>query len=501
VFCGGHNFVACMFLDCRRNYFEALPKRTKNWRHRFAEWVEAGRLVPGGPQLTPLTAQAIWILINNSSSTKYLCFNLCSPVVYSSNFHIAIMATNGVPHSKPALPPVYIVAAARTPVGGFLGSLSTLTAPQLGAHAIKSALQRVPEVKPDTVEEVFFGNVLSANVGQNPARQCALGGGLPPSTVCTTVNKVCASGVKAIVLGAQTIMTGNADIVVAGGAESMSQCPHYLPNMRTGAKFGNQSLVDGVLRDGLTDAYGKKEHMGLQGEECAQDHGFNREQQDDYAIQSYQRAQAAEKAGLFDFEIAPIELPGARGKPGVTISKDDEPKNLNMEKLRSIKPAFITDGSGTVTAPNASPLSDGAAAVVLMSEEKMKELSVKPIAKILGWGDAAQQPSKFTTAPALAIPKALKHAGVKLEDVDAFEINEAFSVVALANMKLLGITDEKVNVHGGAVALGHPLGGSGARIVTTLLGVLKAKNGKIGCVGICNGGGGASALVIESLMG
>ena len=501
MFCGGHNFVACMFLDCRRNYFEALPKRTKNWRHRFAEWVEAGRLVPGGPQLTPLTAQAIWILINNSSSTKYLCFDLCSPVVYSSNFHIAIMATNGVPHSKPALPPVYIVAAARTPVGGFLGSLSTLTAPQLGAHAIKSALQRVPEVKPDTVEEVFFGNVLSANVGQNPARQCALGGGLPPSTVCTTVNKVCASGVKAIVLGAQTIMTGNADIVVAGGAESMSQCPHYLPNMRTGAKFGNQSLVDGVLRDGLTDAYGKKEHMGLQGEECAQDHGFNREQQDDYAIQSYQRAQAAEKAGLFDFEIAPIELPGARGKPGVTISKDDEPKNLNMEKLRSIKPAFITDGSGTVTAPNASPLSDGAAAVVLMSEEKMKELSVKPIAKILGWGDAAQQPSKFTTAPALAIPKALKHAGVKLEDVDAFEINEAFSVVALANMKLLGITDEKVNVHGGAVALGHPLGGSGARIVTTLLGVLKANNGKIGCVGICNGGGGASALVIESLMG
>ena len=410
------------------------------------------------------------------------------------------MATNGVPHSKPTLPPVYIVAAARTPVGGFLGSLSTLTAPQLGAHAIKSALQRVPEVKPDTVEEVFFGNVLSANVGQNPARQCALGGGLPPSTVCTTVNKVCASGVKAIVLGAQTIMTGNADIVVAGGAESMSQCPHYLPNMRTGAKFGNQSLVDGVLRDGLTDAYGKKEHMGLQGEECAQDHGFNREQQDDYAIQSYQRAQAAEKAGLFDFEIAPIELPGARGKPGVTVSKDDEPKNLNMEKLRSIKPAFITDGSGTVTAPNASPLSDGAAAVVLMSEEKMKELGVKPIAKILGWGDAAQQPSKFTTAPALAIPKALKHAGVKLEDVDAFEINEAFSVVALANMKLLGITDEKVNVHGGAVALGHPLGGSGARIVTTLLGVLKAKNGKIGCVGICNGGGGASALVIESLM-
>ena len=313
------------------------------------------------------------------------------------------------------------------------------------------------------------------------------------------MNKVCASSAKAIVLGAQTIITGNADIIVAGGAESMSQCPHYLPNMRTGAKFGDQSLVDGVLRDGLTDAYGKKEHMGLQGEECARDHDFSREQQDDYAIQSYQRAQAAAKAGAFDFEIAPIEIPGARGKPGTTIDKDDEPKNLNVDKLRSIKPAFIPD-NGTVTAPNASPLSDGAAAVVLVSEAKLKELNMKPLAKILGWGDAAKAPSKFTTAPALAIPKALKHAGVKLEDVDAFEINEAFSVVALANMKLLGLTDEKVNIHGGAVAIGHPLGASGARIVTTLLGVLKAKNGKIGCVGICNGGGGASALVLESLM-
>jgi acetyl-CoA C-acetyltransferase len=279
-------------------------------------------------------------------------------------------------------------------------------------------------------------------------------------------------------------MTGNADIIIAGGAESMSQCPHYLPNMRTGAKFGDQSLVDGVLRDGLTDAYGKREHMGLQGEECARDHDFNREQQDDYAIQSYQRAQAAVKA---------------RGKPGTTVDKDDEPKNLNIDKLRSMKPAFIPD-KGTVTAPNASPLSDGAAAVVLVSEAKLRELNIKPLAKILGWGDAAKAPSKFTTAPALAIPKALKHAGVKLEEVDAFEINEAFSVVALANMKLLGLTDEKVNIHGGAVAIGHPLGASGARIVTTLLGVLKAKKGKIGCVGICNGGGGASALVLESMM-
>ena len=279
----------------------------------------------------------------------------------------------------------------------------------------------------------------------------------------------------------------------------MSNAPHYLPNMRTGAKFGNQSLVDGVLRDGLTDAYGKQEHMGLQGEECARDHDFNREQQDEYAIKSYQKAQKANNDGLFAFEIAPVTLPGIKGKPGTTVDKDEEPKNLNVDKLKSIKPAFIPNG-GTVTAPNASPLSDGAAAVVLMSEEKMKELGLKPIAKILGWGDAAQQPSKFTTAPALAIPKALKHAGIEQSQVDAYEINEAFSVVALANMKLLGLSEDKVNIHGGAVALGHPLGASGARIVTTLLGVLKAQKGKIGCVGICNGGGGASALVIESLV-
>lgn len=294
-------------------------------------------------------------------------------------------------------------------------------------------------------------------------------------------------------------MTGTADVVVAGGAESMSNCPHYLPGMRTGVKFGNQNLVDGVLRDGLTDAYGKNEHMGLQGEECAQDHGFNREQQDEYAIQSYQRAQAAAKQGLYDFEIVPVEIPGARGKPSTKVDQDEEPKNLNVDKLKAIKPAFMPNG-GTVTAPNASPLSDGAAAVVLMSEEKVKELGVKPIAKILGWGDAAHQPSKFTTAPALAIPKALKHAKIEAKDVDYFEINEAFSVVALANMKLLGLTSENVNVHGGAVAIGHPLGASGARIVATLLGVLKAKGGKIGCVGICNGGGGASALVVESMM-
>ncbi|KAF7511391.1 erg10, acetyl-CoA C-acetyltransferase [Endocarpon pusillum] len=399
----------------------------------------------------------------------------------------------------PDLPPVYIVSAVRTPIGSFLGSLSSLTAPQLGSHAIKAALLRVPEIKPSDVEEVFFGNVISAGIGQNPARQCALGAGLPEETVCTTVNKVCASSLKAIILGAQTIMTSNADIIVAGGAESMSQVPHYLPNMRSGAKYGDQTLVDGVLRDGLTDAYGKRDHMGLAAEECAQDHSFDRKAQDDYAIRSYERAQAAQKSGAFDWEITPVELPGVRGKPGIRIEKDDEPKNLNVDKLRAMKPAFIPNG-GTVTAPNASPLNDGAAAVILVSEEKMKSLKLKPLAKILGWGDAAKAPNKFTTAPALAIPKALKHAGVDEKNVDAFEINEAFSVVALANMKLLNLSEDKVNVHGGAVAMGHPLGASGARILTTLLGVLKEKKGKIGCVGICNGGGGASALVVESMM-
>ncbi|KAJ5577794.1 Acetyl-CoA acetyltransferase IB [Penicillium hispanicum] len=398
-----------------------------------------------------------------------------------------------------SLPPVYIVSTARTPVGSFLGSLSSLTAPQLGSHAIKAAVERAEGINASDVEEVFFGNVLSAGVGQNPARQCAIGAGLQESTVCTTVNKVCASGLKAVILGAQTIMTGNADVVVAGGTESMSNTPHYLPNLRTGAKYGNQNLVDGIMKDGLMDAYGKQELMGLQAEECAQDHDFSREQQDNYAIRTYEKAQAAQKAGVFDYEIAPIEIPGFRGKPGVTVSQDDEPKNLNPDKLRAMKPAFIP-GSGTVTAPNSSPLNDGAAAVVLVSEAKVKQLGLKPVAKIRGWGDAAQQPNKFTTAPALAMPKALKHAGVTQESIDAFEINEAFSVVALANMKLLGLSEDKVNIHGGAVAIGHPLGASGARILATLIGVLKAKQGKLGCVGICNGGGGASALVIESLL-
>lgn len=392
--------------------------------------------------------------------------------------------------------PVYILSAARTPVGMFQGSLSSLKAVDLGSTAIKAAVQRAG-IKPEEVEEVYFGNVLQANIGQNPARQCLIKAGLPESTVATTVNKVCASSVKAMALGAQTILTGTADVVIAGGAESMSNAPHYLPNMRTGAKFGDQTLVDGVLKDGLSDAY-SGQHMGLQGEECAEDHGFGREEQDEYCIRSYKKAQAAEESGWFKEEICPVTIPGVRGKPDAVVEKDDEPKNFNEAKTKSLKPAFKKEG-GTVTPANASPLSDGAAAMVLASEAYVQKHNLKPIAKILGWGDAAKAPSKFTTAPALAIPKALAHAGIKQDQIDAFEINEAFSVVALANMKLLGLEEAKVNLHGGAVALGHPLGASGARIVTTLLGVLKEKKGKLGCAGICNGGGGASAIVVERI--
>jgi acetyl-CoA C-acetyltransferase len=308
---------------------------------------------------------------------------------------------------------------------------------------------------------------------------------------------VCASGLKAIILGAQTIMTGNASIVVAGGTESMSNTPHYLPTSRTGSKYGDQTLVDGVQKDGLRDAYGSKDLMGLQGELCSQDHGLTREMQDDYAIRTYQKAQAATEAGVFT-EIAPIEVSGGRGKPAVRVDRDEEVKNLNIDKLKSARAVFIPSG-GTVTAANASPINDGAAAVVLVSEAKLKELGITPLAKILGWGDAAREPERFTTAPALAIPKAIKHAGLTADDVDYYEINEAFSVVALANMKLLGLSEDKVNVFGGSVAIGHPLGCSGARIVTTLTSVLKEKKARIGCAGICNGGGGASALVIENL--
>ncbi|KAH7313524.1 Thiolase, N-terminal domain-containing protein [Stachybotrys elegans] len=392
------------------------------------------------------------------------------------------------------LPPVYIVSAARTPVGSFLGSLSSLSATDLGGVAIKGAVERAG-IKPEDVEEVFFGNVISANVGQGPARQCAIKGGLSNTTIATTVNKVCASSLKAIVLGAQNIMLGTSSIVVAGGTESMSNAPHYLPNLRNGAKYGDQTLLDGVLKDGLTDCY-KKEHMGLLAELCAAEYDLPREAQDEYAINSYKKAQASTEAGLFT-EIVPVEVSGGRGKPAIKVDRDDEVKNLNVDKLKAMRPAFKSDG--TVTAPNAAPINDGAAAVVLMSEAKVKELGIKPLAKILGWGDAEREPERFTVAPALAIPKAIKHAGLTDKDVDFYEINEAFSVVALANLKILGLDPAKVNVYGGSVAIGHPLGASGARILTTLTSILKEKKGKIGVAGICNGGGGASALVIENL--
>lgn len=394
-------------------------------------------------------------------------------------------------------PPVYIVATSRTPIGSFQGELASLTYSDLGAHAVKTALAKVPQIKLESVEEVFFGGALQANVGQNPARQVALKAGLSEGVVATTINKVCASGMKAIILGAQTIITGNADIVVAGGAESMTNTPYYLPSARAGARFGDSTIIDGIQKDGLLDAYDQK-LMGVAAEKCAKDQGFSREDQDDYAIGSYTKAAAAHAAGKFKNEIAPITIKGFRGKPDVVVSIDEESKNLNESKLRSARTVFQKD-NGTVTAPNASPLNDGGAAVVLVSEAKLRELGLKPLAKIIGWGDAARTPIDFTIAPALAIPKALKHAQISVDQVDYFELNEAFSVVGLANTKLLSLNSEKVNVYGGAVAIGHPLGCSGARIVVTLLSVLGQENGKIGVAGICNGGGGASSIVIEKI--
>ncbi|KAL1916469.1 uncharacterized protein VTP21DRAFT_5660 [Calcarisporiella thermophila] len=390
---------------------------------------------------------------------------------------------------------VYIAAALRTPIGGFNGSLASLPATKLGSLAIEAALKKA-NIKPELVEEVIFGNVLSANLGQNPARQAAIGAGLSTSTVCTTVNKVCASGMKAIQLAAQTILLGNADVVVAGGMESMTNTPYYMPSARFGSKYGHQEMVDGIVKDGLTDVYNNC-LMGIAAEKCAADHQITRVQQDDFAVESYRRAQAATENGYFE-EIIPVTVSGGRGKPDKTVTSDDEVSNLNELKLRAMRPAFQPNG-GTVTAPNSSPLSDGAAAVVLVSGEKAKELGLQVVARIRGWGDAAQDPINFTTSPALAIPKAMKHAGITADQVDAYEINEAFSVVAVANMKLLGLSAEKVNLFGGAVAMGHPLGCSGARIVSTLLSVLRRKEGKIGVAGVCNGGGGASAMVVELL--
>lgn len=359
-----------------------------------------------------------------------------------------------------------------------------------------AALEKVPQIKPTDVEEVIFGNVYAANIGQNPARQVALKAGLGNDTIATTINKVCASGMKAAIMGAQAILTGSADIVVAGGAESMSNVPHYIPNARTGFKFGPGTLVDGLQRDGLQDAY-DGQAMGVAADICATDNQITREEQDNFAIESYKRAQKAHTEGKFKEEIAPVEIPGFRGKPSTIVDTDEDVFKLNEAKLKSARAVFSKDG--TVTAPNASSINDGGAALVLMSAKKAKELGVTPIAKISGWGDAAQEPVKFTTAPSLAFPKAVKHAGISIKDVDFFEFNEAFSVVGLANSKILGLSADKVNVYGGAVAIGHPLGCSGARVIVTLLSVLKQEGGKIGGAAICNGGGGASAIIVELL--
>lgn len=386
---------------------------------------------------------------------------------------------------------VVIVAATRTPMGSFMGSLSTVSASQLGAVAIKGALEKINLI-PDLVDEVFMGNVVQSGVGQAPARQAALFAGLPNSVPCTTVNKVCASGMKAVMFAAQSIQSGDAEIIVAGGMENMSLIPHYT-YLRAGTKFGPNALIDGMQKDGLTDAYDNNA-MGVSADLCASEHKISREEQDQFAIQSYERSAKAWQAGKFDNEIVPVAVPQRKGEP-VIVSKDEEYTNVKLDRVSSLNPAFTKEG--TVTAANASTINDGAAALVVMSEEKAIALGLQPLAYILSYADAAQEPKWFTTSPALALPKALKKANLSIEDVDYFEFNEAFSVVGLANAKLLNIDLNKMNVNGGAVSLGHPLGCSGARIIVTLLNVLQQNNGKIGAAAICNGGGGASAIVIE----
>jgi acetyl-CoA C-acetyltransferase len=386
---------------------------------------------------------------------------------------------------------VVIVAATRTPMGSFMGSLSTVSASQLGAVAIKGALEKI-NLNPDLVDEVFMGNVVQSGVGQAPARQAALFAGLPNSVPCTTVNKVCASGMKAVMFAAQSIQSGDAEIIVAGGMENMSLIPHYT-YLRAGTKFGPNALIDGMQKDGLTDAYDNNA-MGVSADLCASEHKISREEQDQFAIQSYERSAKAWESGKFDNEIVPVAVPQRKGEP-VIVSKDEEYTNVKLDRVSSLNPAFTKEG--TVTAANASTINDGAAALVIMSEEKAMALGLQPLAYILSYADAAQEPKWFTTSPALALPKALKKANLSIEDVDYFEFNEAFSVVGLANAKLLNIDLNKMNVNGGAVSLGHPLGCSGARIIVTLLNVLQQNNGKIGAAAICNGGGGASAIVIE----
>lgn len=386
---------------------------------------------------------------------------------------------------------VVIVSAARTPIGSFLGSLSTIPATKLGSIAIKGALEKI-NLKPEMVEEVLMGNVVQAGVGQAPARQAALGAGIPDTVPCTTVNKVCASGMKTVMQGAQSIMLGDTSIVVAGGMENMSLIPHYV-HMRNGKKFGPATLEDGMQKDGLVDAYDHNA-MGVCADLCATEHNFSREDQDNFAIQSYERSAKAWKDGKFDNEVVPVEVPQRKGDP-IIFKEDEEFKNIKLEKIPQLRAAFSKDG--TVTAANASTINDGAGAVVLMSKEKAEELGLKPLATIKSFADAATEPKWFTTAPSKALPKAIDKAGITLDQVDFFEFNEAFSVVGLANMKILGLSDKNTNVNGGAVSLGHPLGCSGVRILITLLGVLEQNNAKIGAAAICNGGGGASAMVIE----
>lgn len=386
---------------------------------------------------------------------------------------------------------VVIVSAARTPIGSFMGSLSSVSAPKLGAVAIKGALDKI-NLDPKLVDEVLMGNVVQAGVGQAPARQAAIYAGIPDSVPCTTVNKVCASGMKAIMQGAQAIMSGDADIVVAGGMENMSMIPHYV-HLRNGVKFGPTQMIDGLQKDGLTDAYDQNA-MGVCADMCATEYKISREAQDQYAIQSYERSAKAWSEGKFDEEVVPVEIPQRRGEP-IIFSKDEEFTNVKLDKIPTLNAVFTKDG--TVTAANASTINDGAGAVVLMSEEKAIALGIKPLAYIKSFADAAQEPKWFTTSPAKALPKALSKAGLSLDDIDFFEFNEAFAVVGLANAQILGLSHDKININGGAVSLGHPLGCSGVRIIITLMSVLNQNHGKYGAAAICNGGGGASAMVIE----
>jgi acetyl-CoA C-acetyltransferase len=388
---------------------------------------------------------------------------------------------------------VYILSAVRTPMGSFMGAFSGVSATQLGATAIQGALQKA-QLDPALIDEVFMGNVLQAGVGQAPARQAALGAGLGKNVPCTTVNKVCASGMKSIMLGAQSILAGDNHIVMVGGMENMSQTPHYLDG-RNGTKFGNISMLDGITKDGLLDVYNKVP-MGNCAELCATKYEITREDQDAFAINSYKRAAAAWEAGRFADEVVGVSVPQRKGDP-VMVSEDEEYKNVFLDKIPALRPAF--DKDGTITAANASTLNDGASALILVSEEAVAKYKLKPIAKIVSYADAAQEPEWFTTAPSLAIPKALDKAGLSVSDIDYWELNQAFAVVGLANMKILGLDPAKVDVNGGAVALGHPLGNSGSRIIVTLLNVLKQNGGKRGAAGICNGGGGASAMVVELL--